>query len=120
MADASLLATLYASHAIRDFAFVTRVLETNHCRDRYFPLPSKGSLPPSGSTRIGVIWHLPAVAARFGLDLAELLATAGAPADVFDHPDNPIAYRTFGRLLALCEQRSGCDSHRGRGPGRWW
>jgi len=62
-----------------------------------------------GSARISAAWHLPEVLAEFGIDLVELLETAGVRADLFDDRDNRIAYPDFARLLLACERLSGCD-----------
>jgi len=63
----------------------------------------------SGSTRISAVWHVPEVVAEFGIDLVELLETAGVRADLFDDRENRIAYPDFGRLLLTCERLSGCE-----------
>lgn len=62
-----------------------------------------------GSARISAAWHLPEVLAEFGIDLVELLETAGVRTDLFDDRDNRIAYPDFARLLLACERLSGCD-----------
>jgi AraC-like DNA-binding protein len=63
----------------------------------------------SGSARISAVWHLPEVLAEFGIDLVELLETAGVRTDLFDDRENRIAYADFARLLLACERLSGCD-----------
>jgi AraC-like DNA-binding protein len=75
----------------------------------HFPVSAMNGRPDAGSARIGAVWHLPEVLEEFGLGLPELLASAGVRGDIFDDPENRIAYPDFGRLLLACEQLSGCD-----------
>jgi AraC-like DNA-binding protein len=62
----------------------------------------------AGQVRAGAFVTLPAVLAKFGVELAPLLAAAGLPADLLARIDRPIPYLAASRLLALAVQRSGC------------
>jgi AraC-like DNA-binding protein len=68
-----------------------------------------GHAPVDDATRIGVVWHLPAVLGEFGVGLAEALTSAGVRTDIFDDPGNIIDYTLFQRLLAACERLTRCD-----------
>jgi AraC-like DNA-binding protein len=46
---------------------------------------------------------------EFGVDLGELLESAGLRKDIFDDRENLIPYPAFGRLLSECEKRSNCE-----------
>jgi len=63
----------------------------------------------AGSARISAVWHLPEVLREFGIDLVDVLETAGVRTDIFDDRENRIAYPDFGRMLLACERLSGCD-----------
>jgi AraC-like DNA-binding protein len=46
---------------------------------------------------------------EFGVDLGELLESAGLRKDIFDDRENLIPYPALGRLLSECEKRSNCE-----------
>ena len=71
--------------------------------------PAWHGLPPEGTTRIGVVVHLPEVLREFGVELRDALDAAGVPRDIFSDPGNTIDYALFQHLLATCEQLTGCD-----------
>lgn len=73
------------------------------------PAPIWYGLPPEGTTRIGVVGHLPEVLHEFGVEVRDALDAAGVPRDIFSDPGNTIDYALFQRLLATCEQLTGCD-----------
>ena len=64
------------------------------------PAPAWHGLPPEGTTRIGVVRHLPEVLREFGVEVRDALDAAGVPRDIFSDPDNTIDYALFQRLLA--------------------
>jgi len=76
---------------------------------RHLHVPDLPSAPASGSARIEVVWHLPGVLAKFGVDVRDALEAAGVRGDMFDDPENRIDYPAFGRLLLACEQLTRCD-----------
>ncbi len=78
-------------------------------RHTHGSLLQRESVPPKGSARINIAWHLPQVMREFGVGLEELLEAAGVRADIFSHRENQIAYTDFARLLLTCEQMSNCD-----------
>jgi AraC-like DNA-binding protein len=78
-------------------------------RGRDPPAPAWHGLPSEGTTRIGVVRHLPEVLREFGVDVRDALDAAGVPRDIFSDPGNTIDYALFQRLLATCEQLTGCD-----------
>jgi AraC-like DNA-binding protein len=80
-----------------------------HPPDRAPPTPAWHGLPPEGTTRIGVVGHLPEVLREFDVELRDALDAAGVPRDIFSDPDNIIDYARFQHLLATCEQLTGCD-----------
>ena len=71
--------------------------------------PAWHGLPPDGTTRIGVVRHLPEVLREFGVEVRDALDAAGVPRDIFSDPDNTIDFALFQQLLATCEQLTGCD-----------
>jgi AraC-like DNA-binding protein len=73
------------------------------------PTPAWHGLPPEGTTRIGVVGHLPEVLREFGVEVRDALDAAGVPRDIFSDPGNTIDYALFQRLLATCEHLTGCD-----------
>jgi len=73
------------------------------------PAPAWHGLPPEGTTRIGVVKHLPEVLRDFGVEVRDALDSAGVPRDIFSDPDNTIDYALFQHLLATCERLTGCD-----------
>lgn len=66
-------------------------------------------LGPIGSARISPYRHLPDVLREFGVELHDLLESTGVRADIFDSPDNRLAYTALGRLLQESERLSHCD-----------
>jgi len=78
-------------------------------RGRDPPARVRHGLPPEGTTRIGVVGHLPEVLREFGVDVRDALDAAGLPRDIFSDPDNTIDYALFQHLLATCEQLTHCD-----------
>lgn len=100
---------MYASCGRAAFELVTALMRTLGERHTHNPVLQKESVPPKGSARISIAWHLPQVMREFGVGLEELLAAAGVRADIFSHPENQIAYADFARLLLTCEQLSNCD-----------
>lgn len=66
-------------------------------------------VPLAGSVRISVARHLPQVLRDFGLDEADVLATAGLSPDLFDDPENLIEYVDLERLLVTSEKLTNCD-----------
>lgn len=80
------------------------------------PLLNAGATRPEGaaahtvgSARISAARHLPDVLREFNVDPAEVLAATGLRPDLFDDPENRIAYPDFGRLLLACERLTRCD-----------
>jgi AraC-like DNA-binding protein len=75
--------------------------------------PHIGAAPnpaaPFGSARIGGYRNLPEVLRKLGVDLRDVLESAGVRADIFDSAENRLAYPDLGRLLRECERLSGCD-----------
>ena len=71
--------------------------------------PPSTFVPIDEAVRIGVVWFLPEVLRGLGVDVADALRAAGLPDDQFADPDQPIAYPQFERLLAVCEQLTGCE-----------
>nr|MBP6683093.1 AraC family transcriptional regulator ligand-binding domain-containing protein [Halioglobus sp.] len=62
-----------------------------------------------GEARIGPLMALPRVLEEAGISAAALFREAGIAPDLFDHPDNRIAYETLVGLLSACATRSGRD-----------
>jgi len=68
---------------------------------------SRASAPEvsaAGEARIGPIMALPQLLEERGISPAEVLRQAGIRSDLFDNPDNRIAYESVAKLLATCEQ----------------
>ncbi len=63
---------------------------------------------PGGYDRVASILALQPLLRDFGVDLDQLLAESGLPADLFDHPDNLIPFRQGSRLLGMCVDLTGC------------
>jgi AraC-like DNA-binding protein len=80
-----------------------------HPPDRAPTAPIWHGLPPEGTTRIGVVGHLPEVLREFGVEVRDALDAAGVPRDIFSDPGNTIDYALFQRLLTTCEQLTHCD-----------
>jgi AraC-like DNA-binding protein len=53
--------------------------------------------------------QLPAILGEFGIELREVLAAAGAQADIFDSPNNLVPYPLIGKLLSVSAQLTNCD-----------
>lgn len=66
-------------------------------------------VPFAGSVRISVARHLPQVLRDFGLDVADVLATAGLSPDLLDDPESLIEYAELQRLLVASEKLTKCD-----------
>jgi AraC-like DNA-binding protein len=58
--------------------------------------------------RVGGALGILAVLRELGIDPMGVLRDAGIDPQIFDNPDNLIAYRTRGRLMACAVQRTGC------------
>ncbi len=72
------------------------------------PLLSRFALVEAGRLRVAPILVLPRVLAEMGQDPQALIAEAQLDPDVFDDPDNTIAFADMGRLLELCAARTSC------------
>jgi AraC-like DNA-binding protein len=110
---------MYASTGVRAFEFVTREIRTLGDSRLYLPLhlPQRNASAPApawrdaaleGTTRIGVVWHLPEVLREFGVELHDALDDADVPPDIFSDPDNSIGLVPFRRLLATCASLTRC------------
>ena len=67
--------------------------------------------PPddAGATvRVASVQVIPTLLGEFGLDPATVVREAGLTPELFDDPDNLLAYRARGRLLAHCARRTRC------------
>jgi AraC-like DNA-binding protein len=60
------------------------------------------------TVRIGGLSAVPTVLRELGADPARILAGVGLNLDLFDDPDNVIAFETRDRLFAHCAARTGC------------
>ena len=63
---------------------------------------------PGGYDRVASTLALRPLLHEFGVDLAQVLAQACLPAELFNHPDNLIPFRQGSSLLGLCVDRTGC------------
>jgi AraC-like DNA-binding protein len=63
---------------------------------------------PGGYDRVASTLALQPLLREFGVDLKQVLAESGLPADLFSHPDNLIPFRQGSRLLGMCVDRTGC------------
>lgn len=63
---------------------------------------------PGGYDRVASTLALRPLLREFGVDLAQVLAQAGLPAELFNHPDNLLPFRQGSSLLGLCVDRTGC------------
>lgn len=63
---------------------------------------------PGGYDRVASTLALQPLLREFGVDLGQVLAQSGLPADLFDHPDNLIPFRQGSRLLGICVDLTGC------------
>ncbi len=63
---------------------------------------------PGGYDRVASTLALEPLLREFGVDLEQVLAQSGLPADLFNHPDNLMPFRQGSRLLGLCVDRTGC------------
>lgn len=68
-----------------------------------------GAAPVAGSASIAPYCTLPVVLNGFGVDVADVLAAARQPANIFDDPDNRIAYPDVGRMLSVSVQLTDCN-----------
>lgn len=100
---------MYAPALCEVFELVTRGMSNLAEPHTHIPVLLTESIPPKGTARISVAWHLPEVMREFGVDLDEVLEAAGVSADIFSDRENRIAYPDFARLLLVCEQRTNCD-----------
>jgi len=66
-------------------------------------------IPPVATLRVSAAWGLPALLEESGVDLADTLAEAGLPSNLFDKRDNVFTYPQVERLFAVCERRLQCD-----------
>jgi AraC-like DNA-binding protein len=63
---------------------------------------------PGGYDRVASTLALAPLLHEFGVDLKQVLAQSGLPADLFNYPDNLIPFRQGSRLLGLCVDSTGC------------
>jgi AraC-like DNA-binding protein len=63
---------------------------------------------PGGYDRVASTLALQPLLQEFGVDLKQVLAESGLPAELFSHPDNLIPFRQGSRLLGMCVDRTGC------------
>ncbi len=63
---------------------------------------------PGGYDRVASILAIQPLLRDFGVDLNQLLAQSGLPADLFGNPDNLIPFRQGSRLLGMCVDLTGC------------
>ncbi len=63
---------------------------------------------PGGYDRVASTLALRPLLREFGVDLADILAQAGLPAELFHHPDNLMPFSQGSRLLGLRVDRTGC------------
>lgn len=63
---------------------------------------------PGGYDRVASTLALQPLPHEFGVDLEQVPAESGWPADLFSHPDNLIPFRQGSRLLGMCIDRTGC------------
>ncbi|MGV6825586.1 MAG: AraC family transcriptional regulator [bacterium] len=66
-------------------------------------------LPREGTVRIGTAIRIPEVLRNFCVDPAEILTEAGLDQDLFEDPDNIISFAARSHLIALCQERTGCE-----------
>jgi len=61
-----------------------------------------------GTVRVGVATAIPGLLESLGADPVAIFTEAGMDLDVFNDPDNVIAYAARAHLLNLCVARTGC------------
>jgi AraC-like DNA-binding protein len=59
--------------------------------------------------RVSAVWGLPTLLQELGVPLAEALAEAELPRDLFGSRENLATYRQLERLMLVCERRAHCD-----------
>lgn len=69
--------------------------------------------------RVGAFTLVPGLVRGLGGDPDAVLADAGVPASLLDHPDNRISFRSLGRLLAGAARHTACP-HFGLLCGKVW
>jgi len=74
-----------------------------------FLVPEADLRSGPGTARIGLARHLPEVLRELGVDVRDALEAAAVREDIFDDPENRIAYPQYARLLLTCERLSGCE-----------
>jgi AraC-like DNA-binding protein len=62
-----------------------------------------------GHVRVGPLFGVATVLRKAGIDPATAFAEVGLRKDLFDDPDNLVAFRTAGHLLAICVDRTGYE-----------
>jgi AraC-like DNA-binding protein len=63
---------------------------------------------PDGHLRVSIVTHLPQVLRELGHDPAEVLSAFGIDPSFLDDRENVIEFRTVGRLIEYCAERTGC------------
>ena len=62
----------------------------------------------AATLRIGATMGVPEVLESLGMDPAEVLAEVGLGLELFDDPNNRIAFSARGRMMKHCAKRTGC------------
>lgn len=70
--------------------------------------PYKRQANAAATLRIGATMGVPEVLESLGMDPAEVLAEVGLGLELFDDPNNRIAFAARGRMMEHCAKRTGC------------
>jgi len=71
--------------------------------------PNRKQAKSIETVRIGATIGVPEVLESMGMDSAEMLAEVGLGLELFDDPNNRIAFAARGHMLEHCAKRTGCS-----------
>lgn len=88
---------------------MTERANVKRIRGRRKSLRDADLVPRVGTLRIGAAWGLPSLLQEYGIPLADMLAEAQLPQQLFEDRENQVTYPELERLLLACERHSACD-----------
>jgi AraC-like DNA-binding protein len=90
---------------LRHLIDINRTLNTSY---EQMTRPDQRQGKAIATLRIGATMGVPDVLESLGMDPAEVLAEVGLGLELFDDPNNRIAFTARGRMLEHCAKRTGC------------